>query len=64
MYFVEIKTYGYPNGVLIKSKLYQFNSYETAKDFVDNSTYETPYSTTTGIIFTFIDNKKVFFSTE
>lgn len=64
MYFVEIKTYGYPNGVLTKSKLYQFNSYEKAKDFVDNSTCETPYFTTIGIVFTFIDNKKVFFSTE
>lgn len=53
MYFVEIKTYGYPNGVLIESNFYPFDSYEKAKNFVDSSTYDTPYSTIVGTIFTF-----------
>lgn len=58
LYFVEVKTCGYPNGKIIETKCVSFSSFKKAKRFAVSHENFTPYSNTYSTIYTFVEGRK------
>jgi len=50
---------GYPNGKILSSEEFSFNSYEEAKSFQKEHNVETPYFTISCKIYTYVEGHKV-----
>lgn len=58
-YIAVMNKIGYPNGKILNSEEFVFNSYDEAKSFQKEHHVETPYFTINCAIYTYIEGHKV-----